>query len=308
MRYKLSVILIACYLLGCKGNLDDKSKRNENWVWWVDAKTGKARWIPVTEDEPQVKDGRYTRFYFNGNVFEKGRLVDGKNVDTTFNYDIRGYLQYYILSKDSAAHFVKNGPAKVYYQSGSVKAMGDIKNHTYGDNWTSYFKNGKPGYLRNSKNGTGWAVRLYNNGLMKDSCYIDSGEEYLVRHYYPNGQLAKSIEFSNHNYNGLQKEYYTNGKLKAICPRVNGVFNGKEFRWYEDGHLLEISYKKDDEFNGGPDSVYYENGKVKMVAYMKNNKLDGEVKQYNEKGKLISDVIMKDGAKVEDKLNASLLH
>ena len=93
MRYKIYIILTAFTLFSCKDNFSDKNKRNENWAWWTDAKTGKSKWIPVNGDGYPVTDGKYTRFYFNGNVYDKGKLVDGKDADTIFCYDLNGHLQ-----------------------------------------------------------------------------------------------------------------------------------------------------------------------------------------------------------------------
>jgi antitoxin component YwqK of YwqJK toxin-antitoxin module len=298
MRRSLFLIVIAVIVYSCKDNVNDKGKRNESWVWWVDAKTGKANWIPVEKDGLGVQNGKYTLFYFNGNVFAKGRLVNGQDVDTIFNFDIKGYLQEYrILSKDTMEYFVQNGPIKMYYQSGAIKAIGEVKNHTYGDHWVTDFENGKHGYIRSLKNDTGWIMRYYDTGAIKDSTYVEGKNEFSFKYFYPFpvGRLRKSVELQDNSDTGIQKEYYSSGRLKAICNLVNGVFNGKQTRWYEDGHLLDVGYRKNGVFDGGPQIAYYDNGKVQAIFNAKNGKPEGEVKRYDENGKLTADYIMQDG-------------
>jgi len=318
MRYLALIAVVFPFLLGCKDNINDKDKRNDHWTWWVDANTRKASWIPVKEDGTHVQNGWYTRFYFNGNIYEKGKLVNGEDSDTIFDYDINGHPQEYrMIGKDTekygedyndTEYFYQNGAIKMYYPSGSVKAIGEVKNHYYGDQWVTYFTNHKYEYVRRLNRDTGWATGYYETGAIKDSIYVEGKMEVCLRHFYPFpvGQLARSIEFKNHNLNGLQKQYYPNGKLKAMATRVNGLFNGKQMRWYEDGHLAEISYKKGGELDGGPNIVYYDSGRIKTIAWMKKGQFDGEGKEFDESGKLVKDFIYDKGVIIRDKFLDSI--
>ena len=52
----ITFALITFY--GCQNaDIEDSSKRNENWVYWVDKTSGKASWIPVKSNETTLKDG-----------------------------------------------------------------------------------------------------------------------------------------------------------------------------------------------------------------------------------------------------------
>ena len=84
MKRLLIFIFFTFLLWSCNHNsIDDKEKRNENWCWWVDAKTNKGEWIPI-KDETTVEKGKYTLFYSNGNLREKGKLNSGKRIDTIY--------------------------------------------------------------------------------------------------------------------------------------------------------------------------------------------------------------------------------
>ena len=242
MRYRLSIILMVLSLLGCKDNFDDRSKRNESWAWWTDAKTGKSGWIPVGGENHTVTDGRYTRFYFNGNVNETGKLVGGKKVDTTFFYDIMRHLQgYNIPQQDSTKeYFIQNGPIKTFYSNGHPRGIGIVKNHTWGDKWIGYFYNGNIQFTKNLKNDTGWGAKYYHNGKVKDSDYYEGEKSFNIKRWYENGHLELSVDFKNGNYNGFQKEYYPSGQLKEMGILINGSANGKVTQWYEDGKLQGI--------------------------------------------------------------------
>ncbi|OCX51118.1 hypothetical protein BEL04_20620 [Mucilaginibacter sp. PPCGB 2223] len=144
MKRYCIIILAAFTFIGCKDGIDDQSKRNDENCWWVDAKTGKGRWIPIG-DHRTVKSGRYTLFYRNGKIFETGKLVEGKNVDTIFNYDKNGHLlEYVLLQQDTTNYYIlTDGPKVYFYQNGGKKAEGIAKNHQIGDKWRTYYKNGR---------------------------------------------------------------------------------------------------------------------------------------------------------------------
>jgi antitoxin component YwqK of YwqJK toxin-antitoxin module len=307
MKYKLSPILIVLCLFSCsnKDNLNDKGKRNLKWVWWTDTKTGKTGWIPVNDpDVERVKDGKYIRFYFNGAVYSKGTMVDGIDVDTTFNYDLKGFLFGYITyKKDNEAihYFLNNGPIKILYANGKIANTGVVENHTYGDDWISYYDNGKCSYSQNLKKGTGWGTRYYYNGKVEDSDYIERAKTFNLKHWYENGQLEHITEFKNHDKNGVHLQYYKNGQLQASGHDFNGERDGEEKLWYEDGKLQAISNRSKGVLDG-KSTIYYENGRVKIDGYYVNGKLEGEIRSYDENGKLILDKIFKNNAVVEDKL------
>lgn len=300
MKNKLLIIFIAFIFLGCKDKFDDKSKRNENWVWWTDAKTGKSSWIPVNRGEP-VKNGKYIRFYANGNKFRAGTLKGGVDVDTIFYYDMNGVPEEYKIAKDSTEYFFKNGPIKLVFIDGSLSATGIVKNHTYGDKWISYFfSSKKPRSIKNLKNDTGWVTYYYENGNVKDSDYYEGKNSFNIKHWYDNGQLEIIDEFRNHNFNGIGKKFYRDGKLKALGYNVDGKVEGEEKFWYENGKIQAIEHKVHDVLDG-QQIIYYENGQIQVELMAKDGKRDGECKKCDEDGKLIVDVIFKDGIAVENK-------
>jgi antitoxin component YwqK of YwqJK toxin-antitoxin module len=297
-------ILIALAFIGCKDNIADKDKKNENWVWWVDTKTGKAQWVPYEGDGITAKNGKYTRFYFNGNKYCSGRLVAGADADTVFYYDMRGNLfKYEVPKADSLDYFIHNGPTKMFYPDGKIAASGIVKNHTYGDKWISYFKNGQPDNVRNLKNDTGWVTIYYDNGNVRDSDYFEGEKSFNIKHWYDFGQLQQSQEFKNGDLNGLIRQYYPSGKLHKIGVIKNGRPYGMVKAYYEDGNIYSTGNEVDGILNG-LQMAYYENGNIWITGNVKNGKLDGEIKKYDKNGKLILDRIYKNGELIEDKISS----
>jgi len=306
MKSKLSIVLIAACLLSCKDNLNDKSKRNQNWAWWIDATTGKASWVHVNEGDP-VKNGKYTLFYFNGNVYQKGKRVDGKDVDTIFYFDVNGGLaEYEVIKADTTLqYYVKNGPARLFFSDGKTTAIGVIKDHQIGDKWQHYLHNGHPDYIKNINNGTGWLTWYYDNGKVKDSDYYEDEKSFNITHWNENGHLKSSDEFKDHNLNGLHKEFYDDGNIEVTGYTVNGKRNGEEKFWYEDGKLQATKYQ----INGipnGPQTTYSENGKIELTGNYLNGKADGDFKKYDENGKVVRELVFKDGALIKNKTSDSL--
>jgi hypothetical protein len=121
--------------LGCGDNgLNDLSKRNENWVWFVDKKSGQGIWVPIG-NRTTLENGNYTAFYYNGKIREKGKIVDTQHVDTIYFYDLSEKLiKYTVLGSDSITHYyVNEGPYKEYSPKGEITEEGIVTNHQLTD-------------------------------------------------------------------------------------------------------------------------------------------------------------------------------
>jgi len=292
------IVLVLVIVFGCKDSINDQSKRNADNCWWVDAKTGKGKWIPIGGPRP-VKNGRYTLFYGNGNIYENGRLVDGKNVDTIFNYDRNGHLLGYAFEEpDSIRHYIlTDGPKIYFYQDGIKRYEGIAKNHQFGDKWKAYYKNGTIQWIRNYVNGVGWLTYYYENGNVRDSDYNDGVASLNWKHWFENGHIQTVNTIAHHNYNGLSKYYFENGGLKSLQNMANGEANGETKTFYENGKLKTVQHF----INGvgeGRQIEYFENGNIKIDSIFKNGQPDGEVKIYTEDGKLFGIKIYKDGQEI----------
>lgn len=299
MKHYLLIAFCFYFLFSCSRNdINDKSKRNEHWAWWIDANTGNAKWLKITGDSSTLDKGKYILFYFNGNIREIGKLEKKKNIDTIFLYNLEGKLIAHNILSKKEWYFVNDGYLKQYYPDGKISSEGIIQNHTFGDKWKKYLTNGKLDYTRNFVKDTGWIVNYYVSGFRKDSIYHVKGlGDFVISSWCESGQIKESNTFNGNDFNGTTKHYYENGQLKDSSMFVNGKREGAALMWFETGELEATNNYKNGKFNGQL-FTYHKNGKTKTYANAKNGVLNGEVKQFDENGKLISDDFYKDGVKI----------
>ncbi len=213
---KILYILFLFTLTNCDDGINDKSKRNENWCWLVNEKTGKGTWFSIGDDE-WAETGKVTYFFFNGNIGEISKLRNGKRCDTSYYYDLKGKLiKYTTYSNDKENYYYTNdGLYKGYYMEGNICDSGFIKNNRRINTWTSFSKSG--------------IVRWTEN-------HLDS-ENIILIDYYENGHIKDSTYFHNQKQSGLAKRWYSNGNLKSISNWKNGKEIGEATHYYESGKL-----------------------------------------------------------------------
>jgi antitoxin component YwqK of YwqJK toxin-antitoxin module len=292
MKLWTQTFFFCCFLLtACDhSGIENKSKRNENWIWWVDNNGAKGEWIPVHGNGTSVLNGSYTKFYADGSVYQKGKLSNGKESDTIFNYAPHGELISYVslsVNPDNdQVYFVKDGPLKIHRQNGSIVSEGIIEGHTRGRKWTSYFENGRKLLTIDFVKDTLWQVSFYENGNIQDSGFLDVGNGILyTKKWYPNKSLQELISRKNGKRNGVNNEYYENGQIKRSRNFINDVQEGTVKEWNELGQLESYSVVKNGKLNG-PFEVYYPSGKIKQKGVITNNKVEFS-RKYDEEGNAV---------------------
>jgi len=295
------LLFFALVFVGCSDDINDHSKRNADNCWWVDAKTGKGKWIPVS-NERTVKNGRYALFYFDGKLYEKGRLVKGNNVDTIINYGRNGEPVVYSFPKKDTIirYYLKEGFNQIFSQKGNVLAEGIIQSHQIGDKWKIYYESGKIHFIKNYDNGVGWLNEYYENGNIEDSCRDDGKRKLRIAQWFENGKVHVFSEMHAGNFNGVYKSYFPNGQLEFLSQNVDGRIYGEVTQWFENGNLKFKGHIK----NGDKDGYqvfYFENGKIKNEGNYTDGQPFGEFKFYNETGKLTSISTIKNGAETNRK-------
>ena len=282
-QYSIWIIIGLFILISCNHSgygINDKSKRNANWEWWVDNSTRRGEWIPLVSDSSTLKNGSYTNFYYNGVKCEEGKLLNGKKVDTMFAYDLNGELDCYVIAGiDSTIYLYKNGYRKVYSREGNLMAESQVKNHKFYGILVNYFKNRQIKFRRNYVRDSGWNVNYYENGNIKDSAieFNNSGNGLICTSWFENGQIKSivgwnrktgkqegntkrfyekndkfesdtesSVNWENGLYDGITLLYHRNGKLSDSLNYINGKREGVGKSWDENGKLILIDIYKDD--------------------------------------------------------------
>ena len=317
---KLALFISMLLFTACKTeNINDKSKRNGNWVWWVDNDSNKGEWIPIGK-KTTVKNGRYTLFYFNGNVYLEGKLQNEKDIDTLRFHDINGKIDYYRLitpmpnckfvieeGNDTAYYyFIEDGMHKIYNQEGNILQAGVSKNHSKYGAWTGYFSDGKKAYTRNFIEDSMWEINYYENGRIKDSSYDFNynGIYSSVKEWYDNGQLKASIGWKKGSItvadvqkgigniqDGIFLEYtkkddQPNSILTTLATWKDGFQDGVTIRYYESNGKIRVISNWKKGVQNGIFKKYYENGQIQDSNYVENGLVQGKLIEWFQNGKV----------------------
>ena len=293
------LIFISIFIYGCNSsNINNKDRRNENWIYWIDEKTGEESWVKIG-NETTIKDGIYTSFYNKGTIYKKGKLKNAVEIDTISFFDLNEkIIQYLIVKPDTLIHYyLKNGPYTSYSQSGKIFEKGNVENHQIGNKWTKYFENGKIEWTKKLVNGTGWNYWYYQNGQISDQNYHLNGKiNGEVKTWHENGKIKEISNWSNSVQNGLFELFYKNGNLEERTNYTNGKSEGASESWYENGLKKNIKVFKNNLLDGNI-RQWYSNGKMELNANYSSGQKNGKTIVYFENGNLRAETNYKNDLK-----------
>ena len=284
MKPFLPTLFLITFLWGCSSvSINDSSKRNENWCWFVNKATGQGEWVPV-KDETNLPDGDYTLFYKDGKVYQTGKLKDKKDCDTLVYFRPDGKLMYKGFNQPNSKLklFRADGKYVSYYQTGEVMERGEYKKNEWIGLNTLYYKSGKIECKTITNGDSMLGMLYYESGHMKDSSFaINMKKEGLSKGWYENGKLKAAVQYSNGKENGHCIWYFENGNLQATDDYQNGLRDGFSKDWHENGKLKATLHYS----NGKEDGLcmwYYENGNLKETDYYQNGIRNGKCILYHE--------------------------
>ena len=212
-------------------------------------------------------------FHPNGTVSLEGGYSNGKKHGTFREYNENGqqttayiYDNEVLLGQgmiDSIGR--RQGPWKLYFPDGKVRAEGEYKDGLKESAWTFYFANGKieqKGVYKMDLPTGAWkwffsSGAVHREGGLKTGIWLvtindhsEQGEyvdgelngEWIWK--YPNDKKAFEGEFQNGVPIGKHKYFYVNGNTKMRGSYAGGELDGKWEYFREDGTLdLESEYE-----------------------------------------------------------------
>lgn len=294
MKFKLICLLIFSIFNACsmKQTIDDMSKRNGRWIWWVDKGSSQGVWITASSNEPQVENGDFISFFPNGIYSQKGTLVNGKLNGTLKVYDIEGkFIKQEFYKQDSLINEkFEEGYNRFYNEEGIMIEEGEIVGGKKNGRWKYYFDDGVLRRINDFKLGqkTGYIITYYPSGIVADSSYrIDGKQIGVAKFWYDNGALEQISNWKENVQVDSMIQFHQNGKIKEISYWRNGKQHGETNGWFENGKPHYKRHYKD----GIEECLYkawYANGNLKVIGYVRNDNPEGEWNLYHENGKLNS--------------------
>lgn len=286
MKKTISIIIVII-LFGCndQASIDDPKKRNENWCWFVVEQTGEGKWVPIG-NETTLKDGNYTLFFCNGEIRRTGKLKDGKDCDTIYNYDIIGALINKIFQDQNGKlqEIMLDGKYKGYYSTCELSVEGEIKGNKQVGKRIEYYKNGNIKKQSEEGNALSWYSSYNEQGQVLDSATFVNGKlNGFAYDWYINGQLESIRYFTNDLLNGYCIFYHENGQVKQTRKYVNDIPQDTVKDWYDNGQLRFIKQYKDGE-KIGLERTWHTNGNTRSVFSFMNDKKHGDYIMYYENG------------------------
>ncbi len=279
----------------------DFSKKSVTSFTHLNGKT-----LSVTNYLGGQRHGSFKKYYFDGQLLQKGEYFNDKQLGKWVGYHENGKLKWegnYINGK-------AEGEWKYYYKNGDLEEIRFYKSSKQtGTNKEFYedgtlkreisYKNGKVNGARKFYSPTGKLqfVRYYNNGNLIGYSYKDNqgelkpmiplqlGTGKLVA-YFDNGVKSAEMEFKNGYFVNEYKTYTYEGK---VCKQMTHKMNenhGPYKLFYTDG-TLKSHYNYNYGDLNGETLEYYPNGKLKEKLNYINDILHGDAFYYNENGILI---------------------
>ncbi|MEX0996929.1 MAG: tetratricopeptide repeat protein [Flavobacteriaceae bacterium] len=253
-----------------------------------------------------VKHGAYTIYTFNGKKRLSGNYLNGKKhgtwtwfyengqPETVINYlldELQGeYISYYENGQAELRYYYnlgkKTGTWYTYHENGNT--------HTYTTHIDDEIHGRKEFYC---PEGNLQLVRLYEYGRLLGYTYLGTNnvevspillenETGPIISYYPNGKIAREMEYKNGKNINVYKSYYITGQVKNETPYVDGYYHGTLREYYPNGNVKEeLPYLYDNLH--GLVKKYWENGNIREEITYLNHRKEGDARYYDENGKLI---------------------
>jgi antitoxin component YwqK of YwqJK toxin-antitoxin module len=136
-----------------------------------------------------------------------------------------------------------------------------------------------------------------NDKPVYDISYKNDKYEGLYIQYNAYGKVLEEKNFKNNKLQGIYKRYDNDNELVEQSNYINGKLNGISKEWYH-ASLYKEKHYKDGKLNGINKEWYRDTTVLKSEENYINNKKDGLQLYYDKNGKLIKQLVYKNGKKI----------
>ncbi|MFB9053346.1 energy transducer TonB [Formosa undariae] len=198
----------------------------------------------------------------------------------------------------------EDGPFKLYYENGNLKAEGVYKNNSKVGRWNDYFSNGQLEKERFYHENRDWAgfIRTYSeDGILVREEQLNHEGNIEVKHYFEDGSVHRAYlkkpvnEGKSFLLTGLYQEYYANGVLKVESHFSENELIGTWKQYYPNKNIeWEVNYV--DSYKQGLYKQFYENGHLKIEGINDLDLKNGDEKHFDSNGNLRQTLKYKKGS------------
>lgn len=263
-------------------NIKDKAGLKQGLWYYADRKTKKIKSLGYYKNNKRV--GLWYKFYPDGSKLSEFHYQKGQKI----------------------------GKAKTYYANGKLQEEGFWKVNTWLGEYKFYFENGNLCYLwyyDKEGNRTGEQKYFHENGKIKIKGNWKKGNrDGVLKEYYEDGTLRTEMKFSGDKMDSTSVKNYKKAE-KRDKPDVVTV--NTETQKLNNGNTNVIKNPNEHKTNHYKTGKFQPNGYNKLLN-SKNQKVEkeglfrgGELYTgkwfiYDEKGKLIRELELKEGKRIKD--------
>ncbi len=184
-----------------------------------------------------LKQGKWIKEYYNGQVRYKGYFVDDKPKGTFKRYDKKGNLavEQYFYGDSLQCTSV------MYYPNGDTLSVGKFYNKKKDSVWSYYNEKGIKTMIESFKRGVyhGDFIYYYPDGTKWQFIHYTNGEkDGTWKRFYKNGQPIFEAYYEDGIRQDTFRTYYENGQPEIIVPYVDDLKHGTYLLYDEKGKIL----------------------------------------------------------------------
>jgi antitoxin component YwqK of YwqJK toxin-antitoxin module len=193
----------------------------------------------------------------------------------------------------------KQGPWKVFYRDGNLKAEGSYKNDLKVGQWRYYFPNGQieqqGNYLAGNPDGF-WSWFYADGQTLREEEYVNGLEDGMSTEYNDTGAVIAEGSYIDGMKEGNWT--YTINDHKETGPYFEGRRNGLWKHYYLSNDQLSFEGAYENGLETGFHVYYWPNGEVKRRGNYSGGNRDGLWEFFDQEGKRIVTIEYEDGEEV----------
>lgn len=234
-------------------------------------------------NEEGLQDGEYESYHANGQLHEKGTMIEGIRVGNWQTFNSVGNK---IIEVSFDERGKKTGTQIYFDHKGRKTELYQYKKEAI-VYFEDYNRKGEIQLKGKAKRGKLTYKDLDGDGLVTSEGIFD--ETHRIGTWFEYDNYANKVREINYNdegeFDGPYVDYFASGQLKSKYIYQNDSLHGAYYVYYEDGTLRDsgVFYKGE---RAGLARIFHSNGKMESELYYVNGETNGPRKYWDPEGNL----------------------